>query len=182
MQFGSGAMMLACFCRTTRVNDAGRQHYWTEYESMGDPPRREEFPEDAFPLQAVTGTIIASAFSVFRKFGYGFLEPVYRRALAAELRHRGVRVDQEVHFELYHHSEPVGSYRADLIVDARVIVETKTGAGLDPNAPIQLLNYLCAARLSLGLVVHFGPNGARVKRVVASDSRTFQAARDGPKK
>src|SRR5688572_4768550 len=150
--------------------------------AMGEPPRSSEFPEDEFPLQAVTGTIIASAFSVFRKFGYGFLEPVYRRALAAELRHRGVRVDQEVHFELFHHSEPVGSYRADLIVDARVIVETKTGAGLDPNAPIQLLNYLCAARLSLGLVVHFGPKGARVKRVVASNSRTFQAARDEPKK
>ena len=124
--------------------------------------------------------IIASAFSVFRKFGYGFLEPVYRRALAAELRHRGVRIDQEVHFELFHHSEPVGSYRADLIVDARVIVETKAGAVLDPNAPVQLLNYLCAARLSLGLVVHFGPKGARVKRVVASNFRTFQAARDGP--
>jgi len=65
---------------------------------------------------------------------------VYRRALAAELRHRGVRVDQEVHFELFHHSEPVGSYRADLIVDARVIVETKTGAMLDPNAAVQLLS------------------------------------------
>ena len=106
---------------------------------------------------------------------------MYRRALAAELRHRGVRVDQEVHFELFHHSEPVGSYRTDMIVDARVIVETKTGSVLDPNAPIQLLNYLCAARLSLGLVVHFGPKGARVKRVVATHSRTFQTARDGPK-
>ena len=148
---------------------------------MDEPPRWTEFPEDEFPLQAVTGTIIASAFSVFRKFGFGFLEPVYRRALAAELRHRGVRVDQEVHFELFHHSEPVGSYRADLIVDARVIVETKTGAMLDPNAAVQLLNYLCAARLSLGLVVHFGPKGARVKRVVASNSKMFPAARDGLK-
>ena len=135
-----------------RVNDDGRERHRTEYGRMDEPPRSNEFSEDEFPLQAVTGTIIASAFSVFRKFGFGFLEPVYRRALAAELRHRGVRVDQAVHFELFHHSEPVGSYRADLIVDARVIVETKTGPMLDPNAAVQLLNSLCAARLSLGLV------------------------------
>jgi GxxExxY protein len=136
---------------------------------MHEPPTSPPFSDEAFPLQAVTGTIIAAAFAVFRAFGYGFLESVYRRALAVELRRRGVRVDEEVKYELFHHGEPVGCYKADMVVDSRVIVETKTGLTPDPIAPIQLLNYLCAARLTLGLVIHFGPRGARVRRVVSSE-------------
>jgi GxxExxY protein len=135
-------------------------------DSTGGPG---PYPEDQFPLQALTGTIIAAAFEVFRDFGYGFLESVYRRALVVELRHRGVRVDEEVAYALFHRGESVGVYRADMVTESRVIVETKTGIVLDPIAPVQLLNYLCAAKLGLGLVVHFGPRGARIKRVIASD-------------
>jgi len=132
-------------------------------------PGRASYPEDEFPLQALTGTIIASAYSVFQAFGHGFLESVYRRALVVELRDRGVAVESEKVYELFHHGVLVGRYRADTVVDSRVIVETKTGLIADPGAPVQLLNYLCAARLTLGLVVHFGPRGARIKRVIASD-------------
>jgi GxxExxY protein len=130
----------------------------------GDPTSSDE----AFPLHAVTGTIIAGAFSVFRAFGYGFVEPVYRRALGVDLSRRGVRVEQEVKYELFHFDEPVGCYKADMVVDSRVIVETKTGLIVDPLAPIQLLNYLCAAQLTLGLVIYFGPKGVKVKRVIST--------------
>jgi GxxExxY protein len=136
---------------------------------MANHPRPAAFSDDAFPLQAVTGTIIAGAFAVFERFGYGFLESVYRRALAVELRHRGVQVLQEVKYELFHRGEPVGCYKADMVVDARVIVETKAGVVFDQLAPIQLLNYLCAARLTLGLVIHFGPKGAKVRRVISTN-------------
>jgi GxxExxY protein len=122
--------------------------------------------DEVFRLQALTGTIIAGAFSVFRNFGYGFLEPVYRRSLGVDLKRRGVRVEQEVKYELFHFGEPVGCYKADMVVDSRVIVETKTGLIVDPLGRVQLLNYLCAAQLSLGLVVYFGPKGVRVKRVI----------------
>ena len=128
----------------------------------------QPYSEEDFPLQAITGTIIASAFATFQAFGYGFLESVYRRALVVELRHRGVRVEQDVSYELFHHGEPVGHYKADLVVESQVIVETKTGITLDPLSRVQLLNYLSASRLTLGLVLYFGPAGARVKRVVAS--------------
>ena len=104
-------------------------------------------------------------------FGSGFLESVYRRALVVEFRRRGVRVEQEVAYELFHHGEPVGYYKADLVVESQVIVETKTGLTLDPLGRIQLLNYLSAARLTLGLLIHFGPTGARVKRIVATGAR-----------
>jgi GxxExxY protein len=134
--------------------------------AMADRPVDTTSPDDAFPLQALTGTIIAAAFSVFRSFGYGFLEPVYRRSLGVDLTRRGLRVGHEVKYELFHFGEPVGCYKADMVVDSRVIVETKTSLILDPLAPVQLLNYLCAAQIPLGLVVHFGPKGVKVKRVI----------------
>jgi len=136
---------------------------------MRHSPDTQPPSDDAFPLQALTGTVIASSYDVFRKFGYGFAEGVCRRAPVVELRHRGVAVEQEVKFELFHRGEPVGCYQADLMVDSRLIVEAKTGLHLMPIASIQLLNYLCAARLSLGLVMHFGPRGARPKRVIATE-------------
>ena len=133
---------------------------------MAKRPRETTESDEAFPLNAVTGTIIAAAFSVFRSFGYGFLEPVYRRALGVDLNRRGVRVEQEVKYELFHFGEPVGCYKADMVVDSRVIVETKTGLILDPLAQVQLLNYLCAAQLPLGLVIYFGPKGVKAKRLI----------------
>ena len=118
---------------------------------MQRPPDEGRFPEDDFPLQALTGTIIASAYHVFQEFGYGFRESVYRRALAAELRYRGVRVDEEVPYDLFHRGELIGRYRADTVAELRVIVETNTGPLPDPDAPAQLLNYLWAAKIGLGL-------------------------------
>ena len=150
---------------------------WRPCSAMAKHPAGHTFSDDAFPLQAVTGTIIAGAFAVFERFGYGFLEPVYRRALGVELRHRGVHVEQDVKYELFHLGESVGYYKADMVVDSRVIVETKAGLVLDPVAPIQLLNYLCAARLTLGLVIHFGPKGAKVRRMVSTDQGRSVARR-----
>src|SRR5450759_1121720 len=107
----------------------------------------ERFSEHEYPLQELTGRIILAFFEVHRRFGFGFLESVYRRALAVELAHAGIPVAQEVPFELMHRGVSVGFYRADLIVASTVIVEAKTGLLLDPVAPAQLLNYLKAARL-----------------------------------
>ena len=138
---------------------------------MPQPTSDQEYPEELFPLQALTGTIIAAAFEVFRAFGYGFLESVYRRALVVELEYRGVQVGQKVLYPLTHRGKPVGSYEADVIAEGQVIVEVKTGKTRDPVAPTQLLNYLSSAKLDLGLVVDFTPRGARVKRLIASKER-----------
>jgi GxxExxY protein len=138
---------------------------------MENSQPNREYPEELFPLQAVTGTIIAAGFAVFKAFGFGFLESVYRRAVVVELRHRGVVVDQEALFALTHLGEPVGVYKADVIAERRVIVEVKTGVKPDPDAPTQLLNYLSAANLDVGLVLDFGPKGVRVKRMIASAVR-----------
>jgi GxxExxY protein len=123
--------------------------------------------EKAYPCHALTGRIIGAFFDVYKARGFGFVEAVYRRSLAVELDFRGIPAAQEVAFELLHRGVSVGYYRADLIVDSSIIVEVKTGFLMDPMAPVQLLNYLKAATLEVGLVLHFGPK-PRIKRVVAS--------------
>ena len=128
------------------------------------------YPDHAYPHQELTGKIIEASFTVFRAFGYGFLESVYRRALAVELEYQGVRVAQEVRYEMFHRGVSVGVYKADLVAEQIVIVETKTGPRPDPHAPEQVLNCLCAAHLTLGLFVYFGPKGARVRRVIKSET------------
>jgi GxxExxY protein len=130
--------------------------------------RRNDYPEHDYPHQELTGKIIASSFTIFRAFGYGYLESVYRRALCVELDHLGVAVAQEVPYELFHRGVSAGRYCADVVAESKVIVETKTGRVVDPTAADQLLNYLCAARLTLGLIVYFGPAGAQIKRVIRS--------------
>jgi GxxExxY protein len=91
--------------------------------------------------------VIAGFYRTFSDFGFGFLEPVYRRALAVELRHAGLDVEKEVAFELFHLGEWIGRYRAELIVQQQLIVEVKTGPSLDSHAIPQLLNYLNVTKL-----------------------------------
>lgn len=80
------------------------------------------------------------------------------------------QVELERRYDLSHCGVAIGTYKADLVVDASVIVEVKTGLLPDPIAPMQTLNYLRASGLEVGLVVHFGP-GLHIRRVVnkASD-------------
>lgn len=130
--------------------------------------RGKVYPEHDYPHQALTGKIIASGYAAFRSFGYGLLESVYRRALCVELDYRGVSVAQEVPYELYHRGVSVGLYYADVVAESTVLIETKTARVIDPTAAQQLLNCLCAARLTLGLLVYFGPIGAQIKRVIRS--------------
>jgi len=130
------------------------------------PPSRR-LPEADYPLQDLTGQIIEAFFHVHHTFGYGFLESVYRKTLAVELQRRGISIEQLVRYELVHYGVSVGTYEADLVVERSVILETKTGLVLDPVAQPQVLNYLRASQLEVGLVLHFGPR-PMVKRVVRS--------------
>ena len=145
---------------------------------MGPPadrPGERSFPESVYPFQELTRRVIEGFYEVHRTFGFGYLESVYRRALAVELHFRGIPIAQEVPFQLLHRGILVGHYRADLVVDSSVVVETKTGLLLDPVAPTQVLNYLKASGLPVGLVLHFGPR-PEIKRVVLSTGR-YQSVR-----
>ncbi|MEO7457706.1 MAG: GxxExxY protein [Gemmatimonadaceae bacterium] len=128
------------------------------------------YPDADYPDQQLTGLIIASAYEVHRVFGYGFLEAVYKRAMAVEMRFRGVNVGLEARFDLGHRDEGVGIFKADILVERRVIVEVKTGLRPDPEAPTQALNYLCAADLNLALVLDFCPK-LHIKRLISTPAK-----------
>jgi GxxExxY protein len=130
------------------------------------------FPESDYPHQELTDQIIGAGYTVDRAFGFGFLERVYRRALVIELGHCGIAARTEVPFRLEYRGTPIGLYRADLVVDSKVIVEVKTGLLLDPAATPQMLNYLRASGLAVGLVLYFGPR-MKIKRLV--NSRTLRS-------
>jgi GxxExxY protein len=130
------------------------------------------FVDPRYPLSELTRDVIAGFYRSYDAFGFGFVEPVYRRVLSAELRHAGLHVQSEVPFELFHLGECVGRYRADLIVERTLIVEVKTGPALDSHAIPQLLNYLHVTKLPLGLVLFFGPT-PKVRRVIRDDRREY---------
>ena len=105
----------------------------------------------------LTRKIIGAFFACYNELGYGFLESVYRRALTAELRARGMRAEEEVPIEVCYKGIVVGSFKLDLLIEDRVIVEAKATAALGIADRRQLINYLRATNLEVGLLLHFGP-------------------------
>ncbi len=118
--------------------------------------------------EALTRKIIGAFFHVHTTLGYGFLESVYKKALELELVGRGLHVAREVVADVYYKEEMVGVFRADILVESRVVLEVKASRKLDSADIAQLLNYLRATDLELGLLLHFGAR-ASFKRLVASN-------------
>ena len=118
----------------------------------------------------LTEVIVSGLFTVHRRLGAGFLESVYANALAVELRGRQLRVDRNVVYEIYYEGGQVGRYIADLVVESKVIVETKAARSIDTSHRDQTLNYLQASKLEVGLVLNFGTT-PQFKRVVRSRGR-----------
>lgn len=105
----------------------------------------------------LTEKIIGAAYEVYNALGRGFLERVYENALALELRSRGLAVEAQRPIEVRYRGEAVGEYVADLVVEGKVIVEVKAAATLDGAHEAQLINYLKATGIGVGLLINFGP-------------------------
>ena len=100
--------------------------------------------------------VIGSFFEVYRELGFGFLEAVYQRAVALSLADQGLSVEGEARIPVSFKDRLVGDYRADLLVERRLIVEVKAGDGIVSAHRVQLLNYLRATPVEVGLLVNFG--------------------------
>jgi GxxExxY protein len=111
----------------------------------------------------LTQTIIAAAFKVHNTLGGGFLEKVYENALAIELRKRGLEVVQQYPIDVFYEEELVGTYSADLWVENCMIVELKAVENLTKIFELQIINYLAATGLDVGLLVNFG-SSVTIKR------------------
>lgn len=116
-----------------------------------------------------TGAIADAFYRVYRVLGHGFLESVYRNAMAVELARVGMQVRKEFPAEVLYEGVSVGSFRFDLLVDFRVIVEVKCAAVLQPFNRKQLLNYLKASEIEVGMLLNFGAT-PEFKRLVYSNA------------
>ena len=117
-------------------------------------------------LDALTEKIIGSAFAVARALGHGFLETVYKNALSLELTAGGLIVIKEKPFPVHYRGQKVAMYVADIVVNDIVIVELKVVEALSAAHAAQVLNYLKASRLPIGLLFNFGKPRVEVKRVI----------------
>ena len=113
----------------------------------------------------LTDKIIGCIYDVYNALGYGFVEKVYENALVIKLRQMGFNITQQAPIKVYFEGLIVGEFVADLIVDDKVIIEIKAVSALSPAHEVQLVNYLKATGIQVGLLVNFGEKIKIVRRV-----------------
>jgi GxxExxY protein len=116
----------------------------------------------------ITEKIIGAAFEVHKFLGNGFQEVIYQRALAYEMRRAGLGFVREIEQDIYYRDlpEPIGTRRADFVVEDKVLVELKAVIALEDVHWAQVLNYLKAYKLEVGLLLNFGSKSLTFKRLV----------------
>lgn len=113
----------------------------------------------------ITEQIIGAAYKVHNVLGFGFLEKVYQNALIIELRKMGLSILSEESITVYYENEIVGEYVADIVVEGKVILELKAVKELTEIHEVQLVNYLKATGIEVGLLINFG-HSVQIKRKV----------------
>jgi GxxExxY protein len=119
----------------------------------------------------VTGHAIGSFHVVYKDLGFGFLENVYSNAMAVELQFRGLKVTREMPTEVVYRGVPVGFYRADMTVNDVLLIEIKATKTISEADERQLLNYLKASHIEVGLLLHFGPKPAFRRLIYTNDRK-----------
>ena len=122
-------------------------------------------PYDNFLYTDLTRKIISCAYTVHRILGHGFLESVYEKALSVELEKHGLDAQMQYPISVLYQGIQVGNYRADAIVEGKVIIEIKAVEALHPQHEVQLVNYLKATEIEVGLLLNFGEE-LEIKRKV----------------
>ena len=115
----------------------------------------------------ITYAIIGACMEVHRILGPGFLESVYQTALAHELELRGISINEQARLQVAYKDIVAGEYRADFVVDDKVIVEIKAVSQLTEIHEAQLINYLKATGYKVGLLINFGASSLEhIRRIV----------------
>jgi GxxExxY protein len=114
----------------------------------------------------ISERVISCAFEVSNTLGSGFLERVYENALCVELSRAGISFLRQPRYEIRYKNEIVGNYIADIVVAEKLLIELKALSALNREHEAQVMNYLKASRLSVGLILNFGISRIGVKRIV----------------
>jgi GxxExxY protein len=121
----------------------------------------------------ITDIILKSYYKVFNNLGYGFLEKVYENALFYELKKQGLVCEKQKPIKVYYDEIQVGEYYADIIVNECIIIELKAAESLAEEHEFQLINYLKATDIEVGLLLNFGKN-PQFKRKIFTNNKKNQ--------
>ena len=121
---------------------------------------------------SITKRVITTFYEVYNDLGFGFLEAVYEKAMLIALEQAGVRCARQAPIEVWYRDRNVGLYFADLIVEGVVIVELKAARALESAHESQVLNYLRATDIEVGLLLNFGPKPEFRRLVLTNDRKT----------
>lgn len=118
----------------------------------------------------LTDSILKVYFDVYNELGYGFLEKVYQNSMYLELKSRGFYVEAQKQIKVSYKGVEVGEYYADLVINEKVILELKAAECIVEDFEYQLINYLKATNMEVGLLLNFGKK-PEFKRKVFENSR-----------
>ncbi len=118
----------------------------------------------------ITDVIIKSFYKVYNELGSGFLESVYECAMQIELQNQGLLAFDQYPIKVYYDDQLVGDFKADLLVEQRVIVELKAVNSIHSKHEAQLINYLKATGIEVGLLMNFGPEPKFIRRVFSNSN------------
>jgi len=114
--------------------------------------------------EGITETIIGCAYRVYNKMGFGFLESVYEKCLMIELQKSSLSVQSQRPITVQYEGQTVGEFVADIVVNDAIILELKSVRQLNKIHEMQLVNYLVATGLPVGLLINFGEFKVEVRR------------------
>ncbi|HEV7472704.1 MAG TPA: GxxExxY protein [Pyrinomonadaceae bacterium] len=126
--------------------------------------------------RALTQEIIGVFYEVYNELGHGFLESVYETALEIALTSKGLPVLRQIEVPVWFRGKKIGDFTADMLVDRCVLLELKAGRALDPAHEAQLLNYLRATEIEVGMLFSFGLK-PEFKRLAFDNARKQGARR-----
>ncbi|MFH0991002.1 MAG: GxxExxY protein [bacterium] len=124
--------------------------------------------------QDLTECIIKCFYEVYNQLGYGFLEKVYEHALMIELAKNGLPAKNQQPVKVYYKSELVGDYYADIIIDEKVILELKAAEAVIEEHECQLINYLKATNIEIGLLLNFGKKPEIRRKIFTNDRKEIE--------
>ncbi|MEK7272006.1 MAG: GxxExxY protein [Nitrospirota bacterium] len=109
-----------------------------------------------FLYEEITKKIIKCFYKIYDELGSGFLESVYEKALMIELKDIGLKADNQKSLDVYYKNQLVGEFKSDIIAEDKIIIEIKSVTKLTAQHEAQLINYLKATGIKVGLLVNFG--------------------------
>lgn len=127
--------------------------------------------QDKYLYSQLTSEVIRHFYTVYNTLGFGFLEKVYEKAMFYELQQNGLFVERQKPISVYYKDLLVGDYFADLCVNNSIIIEIKAAECLREEHEWQLVNYLKATELEIGLLLNFGKEPEIRRKIFTNDRK-----------